>query len=90
MILTDTSFIIEYLRNQPPAVELMLKSELQGVISGALSVTNGTAIPAITNFIRKSEKAGVDAKKDKFLKEQEATAIVTYAEANEGWIRFGL
>ncbi|GGG96327.1 hypothetical protein GCM10007415_34410 [Parapedobacter pyrenivorans] len=54
----------------------MLKNELQGIISGTCSVTNGSAIQAITDFIRKSKAASTNAKKDKLVKKQEATAIL--------------
>lgn len=64
----------------------MLKNELQGIISGTRSVTNGTAIQAITDFIKKSKAAGTNAKKDKLVKEQEATAILTYADINDFFV----
>lgn len=64
----------------------MLKNELQGIISGTRSVTNGTAIQAITDFIRKGQAAGINAEKDKFVKEQEAAAILTYANTNDFFV----
>ena len=60
----------------------MLKDELQGVISGTRGVTDGTAIQAVADFIKKGKGAGIDAEKGKFVKEQETAEILAYAHAN--------
>src|SRR5690606_13663415 len=60
----------------------MLKNELQGIISGTRSVTHGTAIQSITDFIKKSKGAGIDAEKDISVKGKDATAILTYADTH--------
>lgn len=64
----------------------MLKDELQRVISGACDVTNGTAIQAIADFVRKGKAAGFGAEENKLVKEQEAAIILNYAEANDFFV----
>lgn len=64
----------------------MLKNELQGIISGTRNVTNGTAIQAVTDFIGKSKETGSDVEESQFVKEQETTAILNYAEANNFFV----
>lgn len=58
---------------------MLLKNELQSIISGAGHVTKGSAIQAIAGYLRKSKATGAGAEKKEFLKEQEAAAILAYA-----------
>lgn len=58
---------------------MLLKNELQSIISGTGTVTKGTAIQAVANYLRESKAAGTISKEKEPVKEQEAAAIVEYA-----------
>ena len=59
---------------------MLLKDELKTLISGTGFVTTGTAIQAVAGYIRKSKIAGAATEKKEPVKEQEAAAIIAYAE----------
>ena len=61
---------------------MLLKNELQGIISGIGHVTKGTAIQAVAGYLRKSKTTGADAEKKEFLKEQETSLILDYARSH--------
>ncbi|MBS1620711.1 MAG: hypothetical protein JST10_16465 [Bacteroidetes bacterium] len=59
---------------------MFLKDEIQSIISGTRSVTKGDAIQAIANYIRKSKEPGTTIEEKEHIKEQEASAILTYSK----------
>ncbi len=59
---------------------MLLKNELKSIISGTGFVTKGSAIQAVTNYIRKSKAASTVSQKEKPVKEQEAAAILAYSQ----------
>ena len=61
---------------------MLLKNELQSIISGTDHVTKGAAIQAIAGYLRKSKTTGADAEKKEFLKEQETPLILDYARSH--------
>ena len=61
---------------------MLLKNELQSIISGTGDVTKGGAIQAIAGYLRKSKTTGADAEKKEFLKEQEISLILDYARSH--------
>ncbi len=61
---------------------MLLKDELQSIISGTGHVTKEDAIKAIAGYLRKSKKTGADSQEKEFLKEQEAAAILDYARSH--------
>lgn len=58
------------------------KHELQKIISGTIGVTKGDTIQAISNYLRKSKGTGGNAENKEFIKEQEAKAIIAFAQNN--------
>jgi Serine/Threonine/Tyrosine Kinase found in polyvalent proteins len=61
---------------------MLLKDELQSIISGTGEATKGTAIQTIANYVRKSKTASTNSEKKEFIKEQEAAAILDYAQSH--------
>lgn len=61
---------------------MLLKNELQSIISGTGHVTKGTAIQAVAGYLRKSKTASTNPQEKEFLKEQEAAALLKYAQSN--------
>jgi len=62
---------------------MLLKNELQSIISGTGVVTKGTAIKAVANHLRKSKAASKNAEEKEFIKEQEAKVIIEYSSEND-------
>ena len=58
---------------------MLLKNELQSIISGTGYFTKGAAIQAVAGYLGKSKTTGADPEKKEFLKEQETSAILDYA-----------
>lgn len=61
---------------------MLLRDEIESIISGTRSVTKGDAIQAIANYIRKSKEPGTTIEEKKPIKEQEASLIITYCKIN--------
>lgn len=60
---------------------MILKNELQNIISGISESTKATSIQAIARYIKQSKTAGRIIEKEKLIKEQEAETIINYAYA---------
>lgn len=60
---------------------MLLKDELQTIISGIGNVTKGTSIQTVAHYIRKSKTTGANTEKKELIKEQEAAAILGYAHS---------
>jgi len=77
-----------------------IKDELQNIISGNGEVRHGKIIQSISNYLRRKKKASSRLEKEKFLKKQEASFLIDYAEENQfffqdfdecyGFFHFGL
>lgn len=59
---------------------MLIKNELQSIISGTGTVTKGTAIQAVANYLRESKAPGTIPEEKEQIKEQEATAILAYCK----------
>ena len=62
---------------------MLLKDELKRIISGTGFVTKGTAIQAVSNYLRKSKAAGATTKEKEPVKELEATSILDYCQSHD-------
>jgi hypothetical protein len=65
---------------------MFLKDELQSIISGTGSVTNGTAIQTTAHYLRKSKASGTITEDKEQIKEQEAAAIISYCQQHNFFI----
>ena len=63
-----------------------MKHELQNVISGKSEVRHGTAIQAISGYLRRSNESGKLAKDSKQYKKQEAQVLRDYIISHSLWI----
>lgn len=61
---------------------MLLKNELQTIISGVGNVTEGAAVQAVANHLRKSKAPSKDAKEEEFVKEQETETLIDYSSNN--------
>ena len=66
---------------------MLLKNELQSIISGVGHVTKGVAIQAVANHLRKSKTTGKNAEEKELIKEQEATALIEYSRLNNFFVQ---
>ncbi len=62
---------------------MSIKDELQNIISGNGEVRHGKIIQSISNYLRRKKKASSRLEKEKFLKKQEASFLINYAEENQ-------
>lgn len=61
---------------------MLLSDEIQRIISGTGTVTKGSAIQAISNYLRKSKEANKSTEEKEFIKEQESEIIIQFAREN--------
>lgn len=62
---------------------MLVKNELQSIISGTGHVTKGNAIQAVANHLRKGKAAGSVSEEEEHIKEKEAAAIIDYCRQND-------
>src|SRR6187401_3840824 len=62
--------------------KMFLKNELQTIISGVGNVTKGSAIQAVSDYLRKSKAAGKNVEEEELVKEQETKALIEYSNKN--------
>ena len=63
-----------------------IKDELQNILRGKSEVSHGTLIQTITNYIRKSKKAGTLVEDEKQNKIEETESLKKYISENQLWI----
>ncbi len=61
---------------------MLLKYELQNIIFGTGTVTKGDTIQSICHYLTEGKIAGTNAKEKEFIKKQETTQLVAFAESN--------
>ena len=66
---------------------MLLKNELQTIISGVGNVTKGTAIQAVANHLRKSKAASKNVEEEELIKEQETQTLIEYSNTNNFFIQ---
>jgi hypothetical protein len=66
---------------------MLLKLELQNIISGNGEVRYGNFIQTVNNYLRREKKAVSDIKEVKFLKSQETEILINYIEQNNLWFK---
>lgn len=64
---------------------MILKHELQNIISGNGKVRYGEAIQAINHFLRRQKKSVSGTEKTKFVKAQETKVLIDYIGQNKLW-----
>jgi len=64
---------------------MLLKHELQSIISGNGSVRNGEIIQSITNYLRGKKETISGIEKAKLLKEQETKILIEFIEDKGLW-----
>src|SRR3954464_11961301 len=64
---------------------MSLKNELQSIISGNGSVSNGKIIQAIAGYLRRKKEAIPEAEKAEFGKEQESQVLMEFIEGHGLW-----
>ena len=67
--------------------KMFLKNELQTIISGVGNVTKGSAIQAVSDYLRKSKAAGKNVEEEELVKEQETKALIEYSNKNSFFIQ---
>lgn len=62
---------------------MLLKDELQSIISGIGDVTKGSAIQAAAGYLRKSKAASTEPEEKEHIKGQETKILLNYASEHD-------